>query len=136
MTAREAEQIRRTKARLRIIQYYQQVTRNASLTCRFFGISRRKFYFWMTRYRRLGAPGLREYRRGPRVSPHRVSPPLEALILRLREERHYGVKQLSMFLARDHQVDVSPPTIYHVLKRAPRATGLAQTVSPRPSAPA
>ena len=60
MTAREAEQIRRTKARLRIIQYYQQVTRNASLTCRFFGISRRKFYFWMTRYRRLGAPGLHE----------------------------------------------------------------------------
>jgi hypothetical protein len=37
----EAEQIRRTKARLRVIQYYQQVTRNASLTCRFFGISRR-----------------------------------------------------------------------------------------------
>jgi len=136
MTAREAEQIRRTKARLRIIQYYQQVTRNASLTCRFFGISRRKFYFWMTRYRRLGAPDLREYRRGPRVSPHRVSPQLEALILRLREERQYGVKQLSMFLARYHQVDVSPPTIYRVLKRAPRAAGLAQTVSPRPSAPA
>src|SRR5207249_11124941 len=64
MTAREAEQIRRTKARLRIIQHYQQVTRNVSLTCRFFGISRSKFYFWMTRYRRLGAPGLREYRRG------------------------------------------------------------------------
>jgi hypothetical protein len=33
MTAREAEQIRRTKARLRIIQHYQQVTRNVSLTC-------------------------------------------------------------------------------------------------------
>ena len=116
MTAREAEQIRRTKARLRIIQHYQQVTRNVSLTCRFFGISRSKFYFWMTRYRRLGAPGLREYRRGPRVSPHRVPPQLEALILRLREERQYGVKRLSMFLARYHQVYVSPPTIYRVLK--------------------
>jgi len=116
LTAREAEQIRRTKARLRIIQHYQQVTRNVSLTCRFFSISRSKFYFWMTRYRRLGAPGLREYRRGPRVSPHRVPPQLEALILRLREERQYGVKRLSMFLARYHQVYVSPPTIYRVLK--------------------
>lgn len=66
MTAREAEQTRRTKARLRITQHYQQVTHNVSLTCRFFGISRSKFYFWMTRYRKLGAPGLREYRRGPR----------------------------------------------------------------------
>src|SRR5215472_12020443 len=116
MTAMEAEQIRRTKARLRIIQHYQEVTRNVSLTCRFFGISRSKFYFWMTRYRRLGAPGLREYRRGPRVSPHRVPPQLEALILRLREERQYGVKRLSMFLARYHQVYVSPPTIYRILK--------------------
>jgi hypothetical protein len=39
MTAREAEQTRRTKARLRIIQHYQQVTHNVSLTCRFFEIS-------------------------------------------------------------------------------------------------
>src|SRR5438132_8776511 len=116
MTAREAEQIRRTKARLRIIQHYQQVTRNVSLTCRFFSISRSKFYFWMTRYRRLGAPGLREYRRGPRISPHRIPPQLEALLLRLREERQYGVNRLSMFLARYHQVYVSPPTIYRVLK--------------------
>src|SRR5947208_5406907 len=116
MTAREAEQIRRTKARLRIIQHYQQVTRNVSLTCRFFGISRSKFYFWMTRYRKLGAPGLREYRRGPRVSPHRIPPQLEALILRLREERQYGVTRLSMFLARYHQVYGSPPTIYRVRK--------------------
>jgi transposase-like protein len=74
MTAREAEQARRTKTRLRIIQHYEQVSHNVSLTCRFFGISRSKFYFWMTRYRKLGAPGRREDRRGPRVSPHRIPP--------------------------------------------------------------
>jgi transposase InsO family protein len=116
MTARETDHIRRTKARFRIIRHYEQVTHNVSLTCRFFGISRSKFYFWMTRYRKLGAQGLREYRRGPRVSPQRIPPQLEALILRLREERQYGVKRLSMFLARYHQVYVSPPTIYRVLK--------------------
>ena len=38
------------------------------------------------------------------------------MILRLREERQYGIKRLSMFLARYHQVCVSPPTIYRVLK--------------------
>ena len=136
MTAMEAEQIRRTKARLRIIQHYQQVTRNVSLICRFFGISRSKFYFWMTRYRKLGAPGLREYRRGPRVSPHRIPLQLEALILRLREEREYGVKRLAMFLARYHQgVRVTPDDLPGP-QGAPRAAGLPQAVSPRPSAPA
>ena len=65
MTAREAAQeIRRTKVRLRTLQHYKQVTRDVSLTRRFFGISRSKFYFWMTRYRKLGAPDLRANRRG------------------------------------------------------------------------
>jgi hypothetical protein len=46
MTATEAEQIRRTKARPQIIiEDYQQVTRNVSLTRRVFGISRSKVYF-------------------------------------------------------------------------------------------
>jgi len=39
--ARESEQARAAKARLRV-QHYEQVTHNASLTCRFFGISSRR----------------------------------------------------------------------------------------------
>jgi len=78
MTAREAEQIRRTKARLRIIQHYQQVTRNVSLTCRFFGISRSKFYFWMTRYRKLG----------PQVCANTGAGPVSALIASRPSSRH------------------------------------------------
>ena len=58
MTAREAEQIRRTKARLRIIQHYQQVTHNVSLTCRFFGISRSKFSFWDDPVPKARCPGI------------------------------------------------------------------------------
>ena len=83
----------------------------------------------MTRYRRLGAPGLREYRRGPRVSPHRVPPQLEALILRLREERQYGVKRLSMFLARYHQVYVSPPTMPPPMSRGHHLTAASTTAT-------
>jgi hypothetical protein len=42
---REKEQLRRAKIRLRRIQHYEQVTKNVSQTCRFFGISRGQFYF-------------------------------------------------------------------------------------------
>jgi transposase InsO family protein len=99
-----------------VIQHYEQVTHNASLTCRFFGISRSKFYFWYSRYRKHGAAGLRELKRGPKLSPYRIAPHIEALILRTRRERHYGVKRLCLFLQRYHHVYVSPPTIYRVLK--------------------
>jgi transposase-like protein len=37
-------QTRKARARLRMIQHYEQMTRNASQTCRFFGVSRAQFY--------------------------------------------------------------------------------------------
>lgn len=122
--ARELEQTRRAKARLRMIQHYEQVTRNVSQTCRFFGISRNQFYCWVRRYRKAGLAGLRDRSRRPHRSPHRIPPQIEALILRLRQERQYGVVRLSLFLRRYYQVYVSPPTIYRVLKehRMPRVS--------------
>lgn len=49
----------KAKARLRMIQHYEQVTWNVSRTCRFFGISRTQFYIWHKRYRQAGLAGLR-----------------------------------------------------------------------------
>lgn len=114
----------RARARLRMIQHYEQVTRNVSQTCRFFGISRNQFYIWLRRYRQAGLPGLRDRSRRPHRSPHRIPPQIEALILQLRRERQYGVVRLSLFLQRYYQVYVSPPTIYRVLRehRAPRVS--------------
>jgi transposase InsO family protein len=43
-------------------------------------------------------------------------PDFERLVLRLRQERQYGVVRLSLFLHRYHQIYVSPPTIYRILK--------------------
>ena len=45
-------------ARLRMIQHYEQVTRNVSKTCRFFWLSRNQPYVWLRRYRELGLAGL------------------------------------------------------------------------------
>jgi hypothetical protein len=39
----EHDHTRKEKSRLRMIEHYQQATRNVSQTCRFFGLSRTRF---------------------------------------------------------------------------------------------
>jgi len=115
--ATEQEKLRQAKARLRRIQHYQQVTHNVSQTCRFFGVSRRQFYTWLHRYREHGLEGLKNLKSGSR-KPHLATPPhIVALILRVRAERQYGPIRICLYLQRFHQVYVSVPTIYKILKR-------------------
>ncbi len=131
--AKELEQARKARARLRMIQHAEQVSRNVSQTCRFFGISRTQFYIWLGRYREAGCPGLRDRPRGPHRSPLRTPPHIEALILRVRQERQYGAVRLSLFLQRYHQIYVSPPTILRILKahRVPRVSLKRDRPGPR-----
>ena len=115
--ATEQEKLRQAKARLRRIQHYEQVTHNVSQTCRFFGVSRRQFYTWLRRYREQGLEGLKNLKSGSR-RPHLATPPhIVALILRVRAERQYGPIRIGFYLQRFHQVYVSVPTIYKILKR-------------------
>ena len=98
----DRERAQRATARLRVLQHYEQVSRNISRTCRFFGISRTLFYEWRRRYQRGGLEGLRPRLPGPRVSPFRTPPHIEALVLRVRQDRQYGVPRLRLFLRRYH----------------------------------
>ena len=92
-------------------------THNVSRTCRFFGVSRGQFYTWLRRYRQHGLEGLKNLKSGSR-KPHLATPPhIVALILRVRAERQYGPIRLCFYLQRFHQVYVSIPTIYKILKR-------------------
>src|SRR6266700_2334070 len=52
--AKAREQERKARARLRVLHHYEQVTRNVSRTCRFFGISPTLFSRWRDRYRQTG----------------------------------------------------------------------------------
>jgi transposase InsO family protein len=115
--AKEQEQVRRARARLRVLRHHEQVTRNVSQTCRFFGISRTLFYRWRDRYRQAGLGGLHDGPRGPRHHPFATPPHIVALILEIRRERQYGPLRIRFFLERYHQVYVSAPTIHRILKR-------------------
>jgi len=120
----DRERGQRAAARLRVLQHFEQVSRNISRTCRFFGISRTLFYEWRRRYQREGLEGLRPRFPGPRISPHRTPPHIEALVLRIRQERQYGIPRLRLFLRRYHAVSLSPPTIRRILRahRVPRVS--------------
>ncbi len=130
---REKEQLRRAKIRLRRIQHYVQVTKNVSQTCRFFGISRGQFYFWLRRYRAVGFHGLKAQKCGPREHPFATPPHIVALVLQVRHERQYGPIRICLFLQRYHQVYVSVPTIYKILKRHRVAARVVQAVPARPA---
>ena len=115
--AKAREQDRKARARLRVLHHCEQVTRNVSQTCRFFGISRSLFYIWRERYRQDGLVGLRDGPRGPRHHPFTTPTHIVALILQVRRQRQYGPLRICLFLQRYHQVYVSAPTIQRILKR-------------------
>ena len=116
-----------------MLHHYEQVTRNVSQTCRFFGISRTLFYRWRDRYRREGLAGLHDGPRGPRHDPFTTPPHIVALILEIRRERQYGPLRIRFFLERYHQVYVSATTIHRILKqhRVPRVSRKRYRPGPR-----
>jgi transposase-like protein len=67
--AKAREQEHKARARLRVLDHYEQVTRNVSRTCRFFGISRTLFNRRRDRYRQKGLPGLHDGLAAPRYHP-------------------------------------------------------------------
>jgi transposase InsO family protein len=115
-----------------MIQHYEQVSRHVCQTRRFFGISRSQFYVWLRRHRETRVEGLQDRPRGPHISPYRIPPEIEALILHLRKERQYGAVRRSYYLRRYHQVFVSAPTILRVFRenQAPRVS--LKRYHPRP----
>jgi transposase InsO family protein len=56
----EQIQVRKVKARLRMLQHAQRVSGSVSQTCRFFGVSRSLYYIWKKRFDSKGLAGLRD----------------------------------------------------------------------------
>jgi transposase InsO family protein len=80
------------------------------------GISRPTLRKWLRRYRRNGIDGLKDESWRPRTFPGRkVTSELEALVLRIRQNRNFGVKMIRNELLRLHKVSLSLATIHKVL---------------------
>ena len=86
--------------RLRWFDYYQTHSRNARLTCRYFGISPQTFYRWKRRYDPRHLDCLEEGSHRPkRLRQPTWSPELAQAVLKLREEYpRWGKDKLAAML--------------------------------------
>jgi len=85
------------RLRLKWMDYYRNHGNNASLTCRYFGISRKTFYKWFKRYNKYQLSSLESQDRTPKRKRQReITPNQELRIIQLRK-RHirYGKEKLA-----------------------------------------
>lgn len=113
----EREQQRKIKHRLNVLRHAEEVTGNVAQTCRYFGISRPTFYKWRDRYERDGPEGLRDRSSAPHHMPHATPADVVGKIIHLRSHYHFGPHKISMYLARYHEVQISPSGVYRILKK-------------------
>jgi len=97
--------------RMRFILAHESGLYSMTELCRQHGISRQNGYKWLARYAAEGLEGLRDRSRAPLTSPQRMQPPIEALLLQTRRERHHwGPRKILAHLALKHPelADVLP----------------------------
>jgi transposase InsO family protein len=117
MTLTEAERDRRARHRLAIIRHAQEVTHNVAKTCRYYGITRTAYYKWLRRYEAGGLEALKDGSSRPHHSPRTTRAEVVGKIVYLRSTYHFGPHKIAMYLARYHDITVSPSGIWRILKR-------------------
>lgn len=105
------------KLRLRWIQYHEDVAGKIAPTCRYFGIARSTFYYWYNRYKKQGYEGLRELSRRPHHLNYQIPQEIVNLVLKLRQEKHYGARLMSLYLRKHYNVFVSATGIHRIYRR-------------------
>jgi transposase InsO family protein len=113
----EREHLRTVAHRLAVLRHAEEVTRNVSLTCRYYGITRTAFYRWKRRHAQLGEPGLRDRSSRPRRSPRATSADVVGKIVYLRQHYHFGPLKIAMYLRRYHDIALSQSGIWRILRR-------------------
>ena len=115
---RALELSREAKQRLRLMVWYEEHERNASLTCRHFGISRDTFYRWRRRFEQSGPGGLENASHRPKnVRKPTWSRDLEAAVLELRRLTPGWGKDKLAVLLRDQGWQCSTSMAGRILRR-------------------
>jgi transposase-like protein len=85
--------------RLKLLSHAEE-TGNVSLTCRYFGLSRKTFYKWKRRYDEHGEAGLCDRPRIPNHSPNATPRAVVSKVLYLRTNYHFGARRIRDYLER------------------------------------
>jgi transposase len=113
----EREHSRTVAHRLAVLRHAEEVSRNVSLTCRYYDITRTAFYRGKRRYAQLGEQGLRDRSSRPRRSPRATSAGVVGKIVYLRQHYHFGPLKIAMYLKRYHDISLSQSGIWRILRR-------------------
>ena len=114
---RAVELSREAKQRLRMMEWYEEHGKNASLTCRRFGISRDTFYRWRRRYVASGPGGLEDGSHRPKnVRKPTWSKELEDAVFELRGLSPGWGKDKLVVLLRAEGWEVSTSMVGRILR--------------------
>ncbi len=99
---------KQAKLRLKWIKHYYE-TKNVSLTCRYFGISRKTFYKWLKRYDTDNLVLLEDQSKAPIKRRQREITPLEEQrIVSLRKQYiRYGKKKIAVIYEKTYKEEIS-----------------------------
>lgn len=109
---------REAKVRLKWMDYYHQHGKKASLTCRYFGISRKTFYKWLKRYNPHFLQSLESQSKKPKKN--RTSQKLleyGVQIKSIREKQPTWSKYKIGAFVRDLGAEISDSSVGYVLKK-------------------
>ena len=106
------------KQRLKWMDHYRKC-RNASQTCRYFGISRKTFYYWKKRYNPYHLESLEQKSKRPHnIRQWEVSREQELRIIGLRKQCiRYGKEKLKIIYQRTYQESISSWKIQRVIEK-------------------
>ncbi len=106
------------KKRLKWMDYHR-LCRNAALTCRYFGISRKTFHKWLKRYNPDNLISLEEQSRRPKkLRQWQVTRQEELRILALRKKYiRYGKEKLRVIYQQTHNEPISSWKIQRIIEK-------------------
>ncbi|MBU1046093.1 DDE-type integrase/transposase/recombinase [Patescibacteria group bacterium] len=109
---------REARRRLQWMDHYHQYN-NASLTCRYFGISRKTFYYWKNRYDPLNPKTLEDKSKRPlNLRKWEVSRKQELKVIKLRKQYiRYGKEKLRILYQREYNETISSWKIQRVIEK-------------------
>lgn len=111
------QQERGIKSRLSWFRHFHEKSQNIAKTCRYFGISRPTFYYWLKRYKSGGQKALSDLSRRPKNSPKAIDPLVIRKIIKLRKKLQYGPSRIAQELDRRYGIKLSGKTVYAYLKK-------------------
>lgn len=81
------------------------------------GIPRSTLYRWINRYKNQDENSLKDKSKKPiKLAKQKVTQEIVNMVLNLRKKKHFGPQRISTYLLREYQIQLSPPTIWRVLK--------------------